>query len=240
MFVPPHRRALWNACMSRTFLERDAQKLSFTKDFGIARLALRLLPKSPKKGGERPSPLASAFQRASSIMSRVLCVQPIESDVASEALIEAFSFHGKIERLARVPSEQCCFIEFSSDAAVRSALMLDRTLLPCAKQKVDVDTIPEADVPDASFWRSFAVPLPSSDSSDEGFEKIELPEESSHDAIPSPEPDASTSADDHTETSRRAVRADALRAMQKQPINRMPALLGVALVTELVLISICS
>jgi len=173
-------------------------------------------------------------------MSRVLCVQPIESDVASEALIEAFSFHGKIERLARVPSEQCCFIEFSSDAAVRSALMLDRTLLPCAKQKVDVDTIPEADVPDASFWRSFAVPLPSSDSSDEGFEKIELPEESSHDAIPSPEPDASTSADDHTEMSRRAVRADALRAMQKQPINRMPALLGVALVTELVLISICS
>ena len=172
-------------------------------------------------------------------MSRVLCVQPIESDVASEALIEAFSFHGKIERLARVPSEQCCFIHFSSDAAVRSALMLDRTLLPCAKQKVDVDAIPEAEVPDANFWRSFAVPLPSSDSSDEGFEKIELPEESSHNAIPCPEPDAS-SVDDQLETARHTVRADALRALQKQPINCVPALLGMALVTELMLISICS
>ena len=167
----------------------------------------------------------------------VICVQPIDADVASEALESTFSFHGKIERLALVPSERCCFIQFASDAAVRSALMLDRTLLPCATQKVDVAAIPEDQVPDASFWRTFAVPLHSSDSSDE-FEKIELPENSS--AAPESAAPSSSSANDADETARLAMRSEALCALQKQPINRVSALLGVALAVELTLIAICS
>ena len=157
----------------------------------------------------------------------VIKITPIGRATTHAQIQQHFSFHGPVKRCVLLRDVATAYVEYSSSAATVSALLYDGTPLLGTVLSVTPAKMPD-DVEDRS-------------SSDEDFEKVEHSM-----ASPPPRPAISAggavmeSPGTHrmaTETARLAAREKALRELRSEPMNCLPAILGVTIGVQMLLIT---